>query len=706
MKQDRNKLYVISICAALALATIIAYEPVRHNGFVSYDDPKYITENTNVNRGITRQSITWAFTKVHSANWHPLTWVSHILDCQLFGLNPSWHHLVSLLFHIANALLLFWILTNITGAIWPSAFVAAVFALHPVHVESVAWAAERKDVLSGLFWMLTMFAYIRYAELPNLKRYSLVLLAFVMGLISKPMVVTLPFVLLLLDWWPLDRFAQSRKASTSATQKQQKTPVGYSKTTFLNLTAEKIPLFVLSALSSVITLIAQHSGKAIAPLKSVSLESFPLGYRIANMFVSYIKYIGKTIWPSRLAVFYPATPLSLSEATAIICVLLFILISFGVYIGRRKKYITTGWLWYVGTLVPVIGLVQVGSQAMANRYMYIPMIGLLIIAAWAAKDLITNRPRWKIVAAVLATAALSSLLILTRMQVKHWQDSLTLFGYTVEVTENNPLAENGYGCALAKAGRLDEAMLRFTNAVRLKPTFAEARNNLCNLLLKQGKLDEAIVCLNELIGLNMGTAEAHYNLGVVLGMQKKYDDAIKSLATALQLDAKYPNAQRKMGEMLLATGKPNEAIEHFNETLRMNKDQVKVYADIGQAYAQLGRYEPAIQNWTKVVELEPNNVAVLNNLAWLLATTGDVSSQDADRAVKSAKRACELTGYENPELLDTLAAAYASAGRFSEAIETAEKAIKLAEAAGRKELAETIQNRLKQYKASRPYHER
>jgi protein O-mannosyl-transferase len=683
MKQDRNKLYVISICAALALATIIAYEPVRHNGFINYDDPKYITENPNVNRGITRQSITWAFTKVHSANWHPLTWVSHILDCQLFGLNPFWHHLVSLLFHIANALLLFWILTNITDAIWPSAFVAAVFALHPVHVESVAWAAERKDVLSSLFWMLTMLAYIRYAERPNLRRYSLVLLAFVMGLMAKPMLVTLPFVLLLLDYWPLGR-----------------------KLSIPNLLLEKVPLFVLSALSCVITLIAQHSGGAIVPLKSVSRESESLGSQIANIFVSYIKYIGKTIWPSRLAVYYPRTHLGLSETTAVICVLLFILISFGVYVGRRKKYITTGWLWYVGTLVPVIGLVQVGSQAMANRYMYIPMIGLLIIAAWAAKDLIANRPRWEIVAAVLATAALSSLLILTRMQVKHWQDSLTLFGYTLEVTENNAVAENNYGWALSEAGRLDEAMLRFTNAARLRPAFADAQGNMCNVLLKQGKLDEAIVCLNELIGRNMGTAEAHYNLGVALGMQKKYDDAIKSLAMALQLDAEYPNAHRKMGEMLLATGKPNEAIEHFNEALRMNKGQVKVYANLGKAYAQLGRYEPAIQNWTKVAELEPNNAEVLNNLAWLLATTGDVSSQDADRAVKSAKRACESTGYKDPEFVDTLAAAYASAGRFSEAIETAEKAIKLAEAAGQKELAETIQNRLEQYKASRPYHER
>ncbi len=701
MKRERNKLYVISICAALALATIIAYEPMRHNGFIGYDDPKYITENPNVNRGITLQSVSWAFTKLYSANWHPLTWVSHMLDCQLFGLNPFWHHFVSLLFHIASALLLFWILTNITGAIWPSAFAAAVFALHPVQVDAIAWAAERKTVLSGFFWLLTMLAYIRYAQRPNLRRYSLVLLAFVMGLMAKPMLVTLPFVLLLLDWWPLDRFAQSRKESTAATQKQQKTSIGYSKATFLHLAAEKVPLLVLSALSSVITLTAQHSGGAISSLERVSLD-----YRIANMFVSYIKYIGKTIWPSRLAVFYPRPHLGLSETTTVICVLLFILISFGVYVGRHKKYITMGWLWYVGTLVPVIGLVQVGAQAMANRYMYISMLGLLVIIAWAVKDLIANRLRWKIVAAVSTTVVLSSAVILTRMQVKHWQDTLTLFEYTVNVTEDNAPAENNYGCALFEAGRLDEAASHLSNAVRLLPAFAEARDNLCKVLLRQGKFDEAIVCLNELIRRKQASAETYYNLAVVLSMQKKYDEAMKLFGEALKLDPNCPDAHRKMGATLLATGRTNEAIAYLNEALRRNPDQPEVCANLGIAYAQVKKYEPAIQNLTKAVKLKYNRPDVLNTLAWLLATAGDVSAQDANRAVEYAQNACELTGYKEPLFLDTLAAAYAAAGRFDDAIATAEQAVNAAKTSGQEELAGKIQKRMEQYKVGQPYHEK
>ncbi|MGA1979360.1 MAG: tetratricopeptide repeat protein [Sedimentisphaerales bacterium] len=702
MRRERNKLYVISICAALALATIIAYEPMRHNGFVSYDDPKYITENPNVNRGITRQSVTWAFTKLYSANWHPLTWVSHMLDCQLFGLNPFWHHLVSLLFHIANALLLFWILTNITGAIWPSAFVAAAFALHPVQVDAIAWAAERKTVLSGFFWLLTMLAYIRYAQRPNLRRYSLVLLAFVMGLMAKPMLVTLPFVLLLLDWWPLDRFAQSRKESTAATQKQQKTSIGYSKATFPHLSAEKVPLLVLSALSSVITLTAQHSGGAI-----ISMERVSLGYRIANMFVSYIKYIGKMIWPSRLAVFYPHPHANLLSVVVIICALLFVLITaISIHTGRRRKYVAVGWLWYVGTLVPVVGLIQTGSQAMANRYMYISMLGLLVIIAWAVKDLIANRLRWKIVAAGVTAVVLSFAVILTRMQVKHWQDSLTLFEYTLKVTENNAPAENNYGAALFKVGRFDEAVLHLSNAVRIMPAFAEARDNLCKVLLKQGKFDEAVACLNELIRRKQASADAYYNLAVVWSVQKKYDEAIKLFGEALKLDPNYPDAHRKMGAALLAAGRTNEAIAYLNEALRRSPDQPEACANLGIAYSQVKKYEPAIQNLTKAVKLKYNRPDVLDALAWLLATAGDVSAQDANRAVEYAQHACELTGHREPYFLDTLAAAYAAAGRFDDAIATAEQAVNAAKTNGQEELAGEIQKRMEQYKVGRPYHEK
>ncbi len=628
MKRESNKLYVISICVALVLATIIAYEPVRHNDFVGYDDPKYITKNPNVSGGITRQSVIWAFTKSYSANWHPLTWLSHMLDCEIYGLNPLGHHITNVLIHTANSVLLFWVLRKMTGTIWPGAFIAAIFALHPVHVESVAWAAERKDVLSSLFWMLTMLAYVRYAEQPNLKRYVLVLSAFLMGLMSKPMVVTLPLVLLLLDWWPLDRLARPRKDITAATRKRRMTSAGYSKATFRHLVAEKVPLLVLSGLSSVITLIAQHSGGAVTRLERVSLD-----YRIANMFVSYIKYIGKMIWPSRLAVFYPRPHLCLSSTTAVIYILSFILISFGVYVGRRKKYITTGWLWYIGTLVPVIGLVQVGSQAMANRYMYIPMIGLLIIGAWAVKDLIANRPRWKVVTAVLTTVALSCLLVLSRMQVKHWQDSVTLLGYTVKVTENNAPAENNYGCALSEAGRLDEAVLHLTKAIQLMPAFAEARDSLCKVLLKQGKLDEAIACLNEIIERKQDSAEAHYNLGMALSMQRKYDDAIKHYAKVLYLAPHYPDAHAAMGVTLLAAGRPSEAIAYLNEALRIDPEQAKVYVNLGIAYTLLGKYELAIRNYNEALRLKPDYPAAINNLKIVLKKQAEI-----DKALRKKKK--------------------------------------------------------------------
>jgi hypothetical protein len=345
----RRVLFLIS--AGLVAAIAIAYEPMRHNGFVDYDDTEYITKNPNVTGGITCDSVIWAFTKTHAANWHPLTWLSHMLDCELFGLDPLGHHLVSLMFHIANTLLLFRILNSVTGATWASAFAAAVFALHPFQVESVVWASERKTVISGLFWLLTIAAYIHYTRQPRLRRYLLVLLVFGLCIMTKPVVVTLPLVLLLLDYWPLERLNRGSP------------PAG--KTVPLSrLFIEKIPLLVLSAILSVMTIIAQRSGGVL-----IELEKMPLDYRIANMFVSYIRYIYKMIWPSEMAVLYPLPPLNLLKTTVVVCTLLFVLMSvLSIYIGRRRRYAAVGWLWYVGTLVPMVGLVQVGSQAMADRY--------------------------------------------------------------------------------------------------------------------------------------------------------------------------------------------------------------------------------------------------------------------------------------------------------------------------------------------------
>jgi len=665
----------IIIYISIVVATLVAYESMRHNGFVSYDDPRYITENPDIKAPITWQSLGRTFTQPHYAMWHPLTTIVNMVNYQFYRLNPLGHHLTSLLLHIVSAILLFKILSDMTGAIWTSAFIAAVFALHPVQVESVAWAAELKTVLSGLLWMLTIAAYIRYTKQPSAGRYILLLLVFGLCIMTKPTVVTLPFVLLLLNYWPLNR------------------------TNWKRLIIEKIPLFALSAILSVITFFAQAQGGAI-----MALENMPLDYRIANMFVSYIRYIGKTIWPSRLAVFYPPLPTNFLKTIEAACALLFILITaFCIYIGRRRKYTATGWLWYIGTLVPTIGVVQAGAQAMANRYMYIPMLGLLIIIAWTVKDFIANRPRLKIMPAILASVVLLSAIIVTRMQVKHWQNSMTLFEYTLKVSENNAAAENSYGCALLEAGRIDEAALHLSRAVRIGQIFANARYNLGQVLLKQRRPNEAIACFNELLRCEPNSARAYYHLAAASSMQKKYDDAIKYLDKVLMLNPQYPDVHKRMGATLLIMGRAEEAVSHFNEALRTNPNDVEVHVSLGTAYMQLGKYEPTIRNWTKAVELKPDTADVLNNLAWLLATVNDASVRDADKAVKFALRACELTEHKNPVILDTLAAAYAAAGRFNDAIATAEQAINIVKASGRNDVINEIQNRVELYKAGRAY---
>jgi tetratricopeptide (TPR) repeat protein len=691
-----KKRVLLFISAFIVVSTLMAYEPMRHNDFVSYDDPKYITENPDIKAGITWESFWQSFTQPHYYMWHPLTTLSHKLDCQLFGLNPFAHHFVSLLFHISNALLLFWILTNITGATWPSAFVAAVFALHPLQVESVAWAAERKTVLSGLFWLLTIAVYIHYTRRPGISRYILLLAVFGLCIMTKPVVVTLPFVLLLLDYWPLEQVRLGHNAENKNPAKSfsglQKIPVG-------RLIAEKIPLFVMSGILGLMTFAAQRGGGAV-----VTLDRIPLDYRIANAFLSYTNYIGKMIWPSRLAVFYPHPNANFSKDTLAISVLLFLLmLVFSIYIGRRKKYIAVGWLWYVVALVPVIGLVQSGSQAMANRYMYIPMVGLLIIVAWGVKDIVANKRHLQIVAAVSAAVVLSIAVTFTRMQVRNWQNSLTLFDYALKTTENNTIAENSYGCALYDEGRVDEAIEHLKKAVHISPIYFDAHNNLGKAFIKQKRPNEAIACFNELLQKSDKSAEVHYYLALALGMQKRYDDAIRHFARALELDPQYPKAHEKMGIALLAAGKPNEAIEHLKEGLQTTENQADVYANLGVAYIKLGKYEEAIQNLTKAVESKPDSIDALNNLAWLLATGGDITGEDANQAIGFAERACELTMHKEPKLLDTLAAAYAAAGRYEEAVKTAKQAVDMAKAGGLEDQVIEIQSRMELYKTGKRY---
>lgn len=506
--QKRNKLTVLLIYIILALATIIAFEQVCHNEFVNYDDDAYVTENQHVKAGFTYDSIIWAFTTNRSSNWHPLTWLSHMLDCQLFGTEPCWHHLTNLLLHLTNTLLLFAVLRRMTGTLWRSVFVAAAFALHPLHVESVAWVAERKDVLSGLFWMLTMAAYARYAEQPGIGKYLLAVLAFGLGLMAKPMLVTLPFVLLLLDYWPLGRF-QHDQAVKDANRWNSKSVDTRSRWRICyRLLWEKIPFFALSAVSSVITFLAQRSGHAVT-----TIERLPLKFRIVNAMTSYLVYIVKMFYPTRLAVFYPYPKTLRMGAVALLLVGISILLNRW---AHRRPWLTVGLLWYLGTLVPVIGLVQVGSQAMADRYTYVPSIGIFIMVAWGAAELAAKWRYRKIVLGISAGVALAGLLLCTRMQVRHWKNSFTLYEHALAVTEGNFIAHYNLGVLLSKERRFDEAIMHYKEMLQMCPQNLEARNSMGVVFLEQGKYDEAIACFNEVLELKPDNSEAIHNLSIAL----------------------------------------------------------------------------------------------------------------------------------------------------------------------------------------------
>jgi protein O-mannosyl-transferase len=676
-----QKQIILLISAALITVTLIAYEPIRYNGFITaYDDCEYITNNPQVTSGITWKTLGEAFTMPHAFMWHPLTTISHMLDYEIYGLNPAGHHFTSLLIHIINVLLLFWIMKSLSSSIWLSAFIAAVFALHPVQVESVAWAAERKTVMSGLFWLLTTAAYIYYTRRPGFRRYLLVFAVYGLCILTKPVVVTLPFALLLLDYWPLERFS-----------KQKFSPKW--------LILEKIPLIAMSTFLSIITFFSQQHGGVVS-----SLSRMPLNFRLANMFLSYIRYIGKLIWPSGLAICYPHPRTTFDDIRVVICAALFILLSvLFIVIFRRKKYASVGWLWYLGTLVPVIGLIQSGAQAMANRYMYIPMLGLLIIIGWGVKDFIEKRPLAKIAVIILSAAALTSLLLLTRLQVGYYQNSLKLFQYALSATKDNPVAENSYGCALLAENRLDEAELHLRKAISQAPAFVVAITNLAKVYMEEGKYNEAVKNLTLIIEHNEATADTYYNLASVLSVQNKLDEAVNNFQKALELNPNDPDTYKRLGIVVMIMGKNNEAIEYLNKSLKIKPNQVEVYANLGTAYSQLGRNDMAISNWEKALNLQPNSVDVLNNMGWVIATSPDMTTQTAEKAIAYSRRACELTGYNNAEYLDTYAVALAAAGKFEDAKTVAQRALGIAKATGQEKQASDIENRLKLYESGQLY---
>ena len=588
-----SKAIVLIVCAVLITGTIIAYEPMRHNGFVNYDDDEYVLECPQVKQGLTFETLRWAFTASYACNWHPLTWLSHMLDWQLFGLNACGHHFTNLVFHIANTLLFFLILKRMTGAFWPSAFAAAIFAVHPLQVESAAWAAERKNVLSGLFWLLTIAAYIKYTEKPKAGRYIVLLLVYLLCILTKPTVVVVPFVLLLLDFWPLQRI---------------------SRGTISKLIIEKIPLFLFAGFLSVVTVLAQKSGGAIK-----TMPHFTFGFRLENATVSYISYLFKMVYPVNLAVFYPYPgpkialwpPILAFIALAAITVIMF-------YFGLRRRYLIMGWLWYVGTLVPVIGLIQAGDQAMADRYMYLPMIGLLIIAAGIMSE---AAKKWRYVLFVMSAVIFFVLMIMTRNQVRYWQDEFTLFGHAINVTKDNEKMHYNIGYAFQRSGQFEKAIEHYGQALRIEPGDFRAMNSLGVSLLSEGETDEALDIFEKAVQLNDHYISAMNNLGFALREKGRVDEALQKWQQVLAIEPGQPQAHYNIGVTIFNSGRYDEAIEHFNKSLEKKKDW-DVYNYLGAAYTALGQFNPALDSYNEAIKLKPGDINIESNIALTLASMG------------------------------------------------------------------------------------
>jgi len=635
--------------------------------FVNFDDHVYVYDNPMVARGLTFEGLVSAFTHSHARNWHPLTTITHMLDCQLYGLKAGGHHFTSVFWHTIAVLLLFLVLRKMTGAFWRSAFVAAVFAIHPLHVESVAWVAERKDVLSAVFFMLTLVAYVRYVEAKSVARYLLVTLIFAFGLMSKPMIVTLPFVLLLLDYWPLRRF--ETRSSTRSKSKIINWLDGQPIP--LRLFLEKIPLLALSLASCAVTLLASNQ-----PIGSI--EQLPFTWRAANALTSCIDYMGKMLWPTRLAVFYPH-PNDQLPFWKVTIALIFLLAATLTSVVMRKKrpYVLTGWLWYLGMLVPVIGLVQVGEQARADRYTYLPQIGLYLVIAWAVADLTASWHRRRELLPIAATITIAALIWCATVQASYWKNSESLWTHTLAMTANNDFAHNNLGFVYLRRAELDKAISHFEAALNIRSTKPQAHYNL-------------------------GTALVHNNLGNALARKGLANEAIVHYQEAIKLRPDYADAHYNFGSVLFQQGEIDEAITHWQKDLEIQPGDANAHTNLGNALLQKGLTGEAVVQYQRALEIAPQDAQAQNNLAWILATSSDPYIRNAAKAVDLAQQAVDASRGRNAACLRTLAAAYAESDRFSEAIDAAERSRQLAVAEGNSGLANDLEKEIALYRARIP----
>lgn len=612
---SRQRLFPLWICLGLAAITVAGFWPVARCNFINFDDPDYVTENAHVLRGVDWSNVRWAFTTGEAGNWHPITWLSHCLDCQMFGTNPAAHHLMNLGLHVANTLLVFLILRQMTGAMWCSAAVAALFGVHPLHVEAVAWVSERKEVLSFFLFMATIGAYAEYArraegisitpqqlggktphaadqnaKTPRRVFYVLSLLFFAVGLMSKPMLVTAPFVLLLLDYWPLGRATSD----------------GWRVTR--RLVIEKMPFLALSAASSVVTYIVQQKGGAIK-------ESVSFSARLGNALVAYTRYLGKALWPHDLAVVYPH-PGKWRAVTVLAAGGMLLLISVVVWeFGRRRKYLVTGWLWFLGTLVPVIGFLQVGSQAMADRYTYMPLIGILLMLVWGAGDWIraltpgtagleqslSNVSRSVTAVGVLFFVAICA--TISNLQTRYWRNSGTLFGHALQVTQNNYLAEDKLGLYLADHGHSAQAIEHYRASLKINPAFGETHNNLGVELARTGQITEAMLSFSNAVELNPRLAAAFNNLGMGLTVSGRRAEALEPYERSLELEPRNPRFHRNLAQCLAGLGRLDEAVVHYREAAGLTPQDPEPRVELAKALGQQGRIAEAIDQCRQALRM-------------------------------------------------------------------------------------------------------
>ncbi len=602
---------VFLISMALVFITLAVYMQTGNHEFVNYDDPSYVTQNPHVASGITCANIMWAVTSIDNYNWHPLTWLSHMADVQLFGLNPRGHHLTSVVIHTVSSLLLLLLLHRVSGSLWRSAFVAALFALHPLHVESVAWVAERKDVLSAFFCFLTLLLYADYVVKRKPILYVAVLVFFVLGLMSKPMLVTLPIVMLLIDFWPLGRYRRDDQEQ-GLRQLIRKNAL---------ILKEKIPFFACSLFSGIVTIYAQHTGGA-----TQTFDELPFMLRTENALVAYVKYIIKTLWPSDLAVLYPIPPsFPPWQIVGSLLVLLFISAA-AIYFGRRYPYFPVGWFWFLITLLPVIGLLQVGVQAMADRYSYLPVIGLFIMAAWGIPDLLRGLQQRERILALLAGIVIAISAVLTWHQLGYWRDSISLYRHALHVTTGNGVIHNNLGDALSNKGDKDGAIEEFRESLRINPNNAEAHNNLGSILLLKGNSDVAIIEFREALRILPNHAAAHNNLGLALDKNGNLDAAIPEYQEALRINPIYAHAHINLGFALDSKGFTDAAIREYQEALRINPNHLDTRNNLGAAFARKGNLDAAIQQYQAALVIDPNNSTVHGNLGFALARMGNLDA--------------------------------------------------------------------------------